>query len=810
MTDKHTKSLSDSKGTALPLWRQIRWNLVVYTVLLATLPIAAVTAITLPRRSAQDTTQVTGQLESIAQLKADQITEWLQQGMLGIELLLADPDRYGQFLALAESPAVDSNLQSDINSLLAGLIAAHPSYETFFIYNTQGEILAASNPADLGKRVNRKPYFSQSLTTAAYVQPPFYEIGSRELGLFITHPLIEQGETVGVFAASIELETMGEIMTEAIGGFPATGETYLVSSQTNYLLTPSRFEGYLLTQAYHSDGIDQALAGRNGSGTYDSYRDTNVIGAYRWVPDLQAALVAEVEQEEALAASSEARDANILIAGAAALIAAVSGFYYASWVAKPITTLTRASLAISKGDYNQRVNVTVSNEIGQLTAAFNTMAAELQQHISDLQQLNEELEARVAARTRDIEVASDVSRQITQVLDVRLLLPQLVELTRRSFNLYHVSVFIYDPATNLLHLEAGTGEAGKQMLEAGKHFLIDAHGLVPLAARTREPIAIDDVQTSANHFANPLLPDTHSETAIPMVIGTQLIGVLDLQATEIGRFTTQDIAVFGTLAEQIAIAVRNAQLFSEAQVARDEAEQSNQVKSMFLASMSHELRTPLNSVINFTQFVAKGVMGPVTERQEQTLKTVIKSAKHLLGLINDVLDMSKIESGTLNLFVEPDVNVNEIIQTATSTARGLLEDKPVELRIEAEDNLPTIVGDKQRILQILLNIVSNACKFTREGHITIRAFRQNGSIELAVSDTGPGIAPEDQDDVFEPFKQTDTGLRQGGGTGLGMPITRSLTEAHGGHIRLESALGKGATFWVSLPIKSDKLTVTLN
>lgn len=247
---------------------------------------------------------------------------------------------------------------------------------------------------------------------------------------------------------------------------------------------------------------------------------------------------------------------------------------------------------------------------------------------------------------------------------------------------------------------------------------------------------------------------------------------------------------------------------AQAETARRRAEQSDQVKSAFLASMSHELRTPLNSVINFSKFVVKGVMGPVTERQEETLNKVIGSAKHLLNLINDVLDMSKIESGSLNLFIEDDVDVNEILTSVTNTAESLLEDKPVTLELH-NDILPGVRGDRQRILQIMLNIISNACKFTHEGCIRISASTSGSEIVLSVQDTGPGIAPEDQGLVFEPFKQTETGLRQGSGTGLGMPISKKLVEAHGGRLWVESAPGQGATFYIALPIKSEALIPVL-
>ncbi len=277
--------------------------------------------------------------------------------------------------------------------------------------------------------------------------------------------------------------------------------------------------------------------------------------------------------------------------------------------------------------------------------------------------------------------------------------------------------------------------------------------------------------------------------------------------------TTSIMAVVSSIKDGYMKSLETARVQLQEQIvvidqARERAERSDQVKSAFLASMSHELRTPLNAVINFTRFVIDGDTGPVNEQQTELLTEVVGSAKHLLNLINDVLDMSKIEAGSLNLFIEDDVNLNQLINTTVTTGRGLLAGKPTRLHTEIEENLPLIRADRQRILQILLNIMSNACKFTDEGDIRVKMSQKNGEVVISVSDTGPGIAPDDQAMVFEAFKQTKAGLRQGGGTGLGMPIAKSLAEAHGGRLWLESEYGKGATFYVALPIKSEVLVPT--
>lgn len=238
--------------------------------------------------------------------------------------------------------------------------------------------------------------------------------------------------------------------------------------------------------------------------------------------------------------------------------------------------------------------------------------------------------------------------------------------------------------------------------------------------------------------------------------------------------------------------------------ARNAAENADRIKSEFLAHMSHELRTPMNAILNFTAFVADGLMGEVNEVQVDTLQKVMDSGNHLLSLINDILDISKIEAGMMNLFVE-EVDLNTTLRGTLSTAKGLVKDTPVELMADIDENLPLIMGDKRRIRQIFLNLVSNAIKFTPQGQISIQAHQKNGEIHVAVKDSGIGIAPEDQPLVFQAFKQAQHDLRNITGTGLGLPICKHFVEAHGGKLWLESEIGVGSTFYVTLPIENAEI-----
>ncbi len=426
----------------------------------------------------------------------------------------------------------------------------------------------------------------------------------------------------------------------------------------------------------------------------------------------------------------------------------------------------------------------------------------------ELRQLQASLEQRIAERTRDLQIASDVSRQITRVLDLNLLLPELVERTRRGFDLYYVALYLYDQQSDELVLEAGTGNEGALMKSEAKSFHLSTRpSLVAQVARERKDEIINDTQDSGIHSFNPHLPHTRAEAAFPMLVSDELIGVLDLQSDTPGRFQESEAQIFSTLAEQIAIAVRNAQLYRQQERVAQELERADLMKSQFLASMSHELRTPLNAIINFTQLITMGVAGPVTDEQATMLNASLISSKHLLQLINDVLDISKIQAGKLSLYIEEGVNLNEEIKAAVEMAESLLDkqnttlEQPIQFIQDIDANLPLTACDRRRFRQVLLNLLSNAIKFTERGSITLSAKHRANEFIFAVMDTGPGIPREMQASIFKPFVQASDDIKHTQGTGLGLPISRSLVQAHGGDLWVESQIGEGTTFFFTLPFR---------
>jgi signal transduction histidine kinase len=288
--------------------------------------------------------------------------------------------------------------------------------------------------------------------------------------------------------------------------------------------------------------------------------------------------------------------------------------------------------------------------------------------------------------------------------------------------------------------------------------------------------------------------------ALPVRVGNRLIGVLDLQSNRANRFSDDDVRAITPLAEQVGIGVESARLYARQGELIEELRNADQMKSQFLASMSHELRTPLNSILTFSDLMSMGTFGDVNDEQVDYLQKILFSGRHLLALINDVLDISKMESGMMKLFVEDDFEVVKEVDVARATIEKMIGEKPVKLIVDVDTPLPQLTVDKRRVRQVLLNILSNAVKFTEEGTITLSAKLKGDDILFAVMDTGPGIAEDQHEQIFEPFVQTETGIKHAGGTGLGLPISKRLAEAHGGRMWLESTLGEGTAFFFTLPL----------
>jgi signal transduction histidine kinase len=329
-------------------------------------------------------------------------------------------------------------------------------------------------------------------------------------------------------------------------------------------------------------------------------------------------------------------------------------------------------------------------------------------------------------------------------------------------------------------------------------------GPVGRAAANQMPIQITDISQSANYA--PRMREImerfgfRASLAVPLLREDRIIGALVVRRKSTGEFSPEIVELLKTFATQSTLAIHNARLFREIEDKGRQIEAANRHKSEFLANMSHELRTPLNAIIGFSEVLLDPTLEVSKEEQSQFLTDVLSSGKHLLGLINEVLDLAKIEAGKMELQIERAL-LQDVVDAVANTMRSLAVKKTIDLRVDSDETLPAFPMDGARVKQVLLNLVGNAIKFTPEGgRVWVRAGAKDGNARLEVGDTGPGIPVEDQERIFQEFQQAGSDAGKPQGTGLGLALAKKFVEMHGGRIWLDSEVGKGSRFFFTIPI----------
>ena len=425
----------------------------------------------------------------------------------------------------------------------------------------------------------------------------------------------------------------------------------------------------------------------------------------------------------------------------------------------------------------------------------------------------------VQARTRELSQSvgelralGEVTQAVTSTLDLQTVLTTIVAKATQLSSTEAGAIYVFDEAQREFRLCATYGMS-EELIAA----ITDQHAAlsnaVSEAAEQGEPVQVANLQDEPPSMVNDIIMKAgyRARLLVPLVRSGQTVGALVVRRMQPGEFPKSTIELVKTFAAQSVLAIQNARLFSEIEVksrqlaaARDAADEANRTKSSFLSSMSHELRTPLNAIIGLTDMMVGNAARFGTEKALEPLRRVHRAGTHLLGLINQVLDLSKIEAGKLELNLES-ISIPPLVEEVIGTARPLAEQNKNRLSVECPGDLPPIEVDAMRVRQILLNLLSNACKFTKDGSIILRVARVvhqgQDCIAFAVTDAGIGMTPEQLGRLFEEFSQGDaTTAREYGGTGLGLAITRRLCQMMGGDVSVASEVGKGTTFTVRLPV----------
>jgi len=418
----------------------------------------------------------------------------------------------------------------------------------------------------------------------------------------------------------------------------------------------------------------------------------------------------------------------------------------------------------------------------------------------------------LARSVEELKALAEVGQAVSSTLDLRAVLSTVLN---RSVALTEADagvIFRYSEGQGAFHLAEAVGWEAALVAQVREMRIERDATLMGEAVTRRSPAQIADLRERPSNVLRDatLAAGFHSVLIVPLIGADQIYGALLLQRRRPGEFPEAAVRLMQTLAAQSVLAIQNARLFREIADKSEQLALASQHKSQFLANMSHELRTPLNAILGYAELLVDGIYGAVPERAMGVLERVQNNGRHLLALINDVLDLSKIEAGQLVLTLE-DYALPDVVQSVVSATEGLASTKGLKMSATVAPGLPMGRGDARRLSQVLLNLVGNAVKFTDTGEVAIGAAAEDGDFILTVRDTGPGIAAADQDKIFGEFQQVDnSNTRKKGGTGLGLAISKRMVEMHGGTISVESELGQGATFRVTLPIRveggADELT----
>ena len=499
----------------------------------------------------------------------------------------------------------------------------------------------------------------------------------------------------------------------------------------------------------------------------------------------------------------------IVLAAAGALLAWV----ISRRLARPLVSVTEAAEAFAKGDYDRRVPEAGTDEVGRLAASFNFMAEKVQRAHGDLETALVQLTRSIASQ----QFLVDAGRVLAGAFNNADL---VAELTRFCVPVLAdaCSVYLIESDGSLQRVDTSHVDPTKQgAMTALAERLPRARGeqgIVRTVVRTTEPkliahISLEQALASAPDGDSAEIIRDVSPTSfmcVPLVARGRTLGAMSLVMAGSGRYFSQDdLELAMELGRRAAVAIDNTLLYRSSLDLRRQAEAASHAKSEFLAKMSHEIRTPINAMMGYAELLEMGIAGPITDPQKKQLSRIRASGDHLTAVINEILDLAKIEAGRMELDLAP-VSIPDVLQAGMTMHGERASRAGIALGLRVDPDEIVVVADERRVRQVLFNLLSNAIKFTpRDGCIEMSATRRDGVVEIAVADTGPGIAPDDLERIFEEFDQgSGASARRTDGTGLGLPLSRKYVELHGGRLWAESTPGTGSTFRFTLPVEQEE------
>ena len=654
-----------------------------------------------------------------------------------------------------------------------------------------------------GIDLSREPSFRAASTGRTYWGPVSFRKGT-EPYMTIARPAGNDG---GVTAAEVNLKFVWDVVSRIKIG--EAGLAYVVDADGALIAHPDislvlkKSDMSALPQVAGLEHPEQPAPrlGRDLQGD-------EVFSAHAPIPTLRWTVFVESPRGEAYAPLYATLRRTALVLVAALLLSIAASFFLARTLVRPLTALQEGAAQIGAGDLDRHIDVRTGDELEGLAEQFNRMSAQLRESYAGLERKVEQRTAELTEALQYQTATAEILQVISSsVADTQPVFDKILDSCERLFSGTGLGIYVLDDA-GMLRMGGYRGET------LGPRGAVQAMaGAFPRPLEgTATEMAIRDrrVVHFADALADPGVPESLQRIAAkirnfsiavaPMLWEGRGVGAIQVSRSPPAPFTDKELSLLATFADQAVIAIQNSRLFNEIQSKSRELELANKHKSEFLANMSHELRTPLNAIIGFSEVLSEKMFGEVNDKQLEYLLDIHTSGHHLLSLINDILDLSKIEAGRMELDLAS-VNLPMLLDNCTTLVRERASRQGLVLALDVEEGVGNWVVDVRKLKQVVINLLSNAVKFTPAGgRVTLRARRLDHAVEIAVVDTGVGIDPDQQALVFEEFRQASGDyLRKSEGTGLGLSLAKRFVELHGGSIRVESEPSRGSTFAVILP-----------
>jgi len=760
----------------------IRARLLIGFVLMTLLPTIGVSVGTVAVSYVSGRRQAIDRLESVAALKGRAVEEWINS--LQTELVIASntdlaSERIGVLLTLANDDRYYDFYHKAVRQRLQALVQQSQQLQELFLLDVYGRVALSTDVAQEGRVYTEQPYFQRGLT-GPYAQLPFFSPGpsasvSDPTSVFIAIPVTGgEGQALGVMVGRAPLQSLTRMLHERTGA-GRTGKAYLVNAShalLSGLSLPALNSNDDEPRPIHSDGINAAIDHHvSVSGIYDDYRGASVVGIYRWLPELNAALAVEQDLSEAFGAIFTIMGINLSIAVIAVLLAVAAALFVMRTIATPLVNLSGAATQIASGDLQQTAQVERDDEIGALAQAFNSMTAQLRDLINGLEQrVTERTHALQAAnvalerRALQLETSAQVSREVTSILDIDALLTQVVELIRDAFGYYHVLIFLVDKTGTQLVLRASSSAVSPQI----QQLKIGQKSLNGRAVQTGAAQLVNDVTTDAYYLPDEHLPGTRSELVIPLRLGEQVIGTLDVHSAQVNAFTPEDGLVIQSLGDQIAVAIENARLYDRSRELAVLQERTRLARELH-DSVTQSLYSLTLLTEGWRRLADAGSKAHVQDYLIRIGEITQQALKEMRLLIHELRPPALEQEGLVGALHQ---RLDAVEKRAGVEARILMDDL-IELPATVEEEL-------YRIAQEALN---NALKHAGATAVTVRLCTEDSQVVLEVTDNGCG---------FDPATVKDCG-------GMGLISMHERARQLGGALSVTSASGQGTTVRACAP-----------